>query len=482
MTSQDQQVSTIAQQREALAVVVNAVLKSGDLAEKIATICEQSRFRQYAPARTSWDVEGVEETVHQFLKHGDPTKAEKRLINTADTSEALHDLTRSVAATPIYQEIVTLTCDQIRARRPDFANEHLENRVAGAILDHAIDAIRRDDPSRPFDTLRGNQLNLIYVPSHDNRRQVSATRTSWWGSASDATTIKPDEAFVSFMKLANISKEAWLAALAQEGFDIDEVGELGDGETSERQAAWAKVNWTVSGEPLIDPAKAVHAVDLCPYGFTPFVAFAMDAYKVVNRKWSHAMTVSGGILGLHDFVYGSGNPIRFEGQCNIPARAANVFLHDRLKHNLSRVHGFTSQAFRSKVKDSNVEVALIEAQIAAEAHLAKLDLATLAAEAALAYRSEIPELVDIIEATGLDPDAINDALLTGVKDRAKHLAGGGFEPGVLRLIEAEVRKQSARVSAMDSAAKLAVLAEFHGPDEALATVKALAGYYDGPSI
>jgi hypothetical protein len=287
------------------------------------------------------------------------------------------------------------------------------------------------------------------------------------------------------MKLANLSKKSWLAGLKQAGFDIELDGDLSEDERAERQKAWADVDWTVSGEPVTDVSKIVHAVDLCPYGFTPFVAFSMDAFKIVNRKWSQAMAVTGGVLGLHDFAFGSGNPIRFEGNLTLPAKTANVVLHDRLKHNLSKVHGFTAQAFKSKFKDLGGEansIALIEAKLIAGPLLPQIDLVLIARRTGSEFSGEIEELVDIIDATGLDPDAIDDAVKSALKERGRAMAGVIKQSTAIGMIDAEISRQTAQVSHMDTATKVSALVGLCGNDEAAETIKALSGYFNGPGM
>jgi hypothetical protein len=485
MTNPAFQVPKTAQQQDKFAAAVHAALQSSRLRDQVALLCEQARFREYTPVRTDWGVAGVEETIHQFLKHGDTAKAEKNLTTNIDTSDALHDLTRSITATAIYDEIVRFASAEVKVECPDVPDSQVENRIAGAVLDLTIDEIRRIDPSKPFDALRGSQLNLVYVPSHDNRKQVTTSRTSWWGASSDATSIKPDQAFVEFMKLANVSKQSWLAGLKQAGFDIELDGDLSEGERAERRKAWADVDWTVSCEPVTDVSKIVHAVDLCPYGFTPFVAFSMDAFKIVNRKWSQAMAVTGGVLGLHDFAFGSGNPIRFEGNLILPAKTGNVVLHDRLKHNLSKVHGFTAQAFKSKFKDLGGEansIALIEAKLIAGPLLPQIDLVPIARRTGSEFSVEIEELVDIIDATGLDPDAIDDAVKSALKERGRAIAGDIKQSTAIGMIDAEIARQTAQVSNMDTATKVSALVGLCGNDEAAETIKALSGYFNGPGM
>jgi hypothetical protein len=485
MTSPDSQVTTIEQQQEKFADAVHSALNSNELKKMIALLCEQARFREYAPVRTTWGVAGVEETIHQFLKHGDPAKVERSLVTNIDTSDAIHDLARSISATAMYDEIVRFASIEVKKQCPEINEHQVENRIAGAVLDVTIDEIKRGDPSKPFDALRGNQLNLVYVPSHDNRKQITTSRTNWWGAASDATSIKPDQAFVDFMKLANISKQAWLDGLKQAGFDLAAEGELTDAERSERQNAWSEIDWSVSGEPVVEVSKIVHAVDLCPYGFTPFVAFSIDAYKIVNRKWSQAMSVTGGVLGLHDFTFGSGNPVRFESSMTIPARTGNVMLHDRLKHNLAKVHGFTTQAFKSKIKDLAGEansIAFFEEKFIAERMLSGIDLAPIARWAEVEFAAGIEELVDIIDATGLDTDAVDDALKSAIRYRSKAMIANVKQPAVINLVDAEIDRRTARLTTMETATKVSALVGLCGFEEASDTIKALSGYFDGPGM
>jgi hypothetical protein len=485
MTSPANQRQHPDQSRQTLAGIVAKALEEPDINGRIGTFCAEYEFRKYEPARTEWAVAAVEDTVQAFLWDGDQENVDDQLSASMDTSDRLHDLTRGIAGSDLFGEIVSSVTASLVSQHPKLNREQTSNRVADLVLDRFINEIDRHDPSQPSDAMRGLQLGFVYIPFHDGRKAITETRTSWWGEASDAVTIKPDQAFISFMKLANISKEAWLTALAAEGIDISDDGGLNGVEKADRRAMWSRANWSVSGEPIVSVAEVVRAVDLCSFGFTPFIAFNMDAHKLVNRKWQQAMSVSGGILGLHDFVHGSGNPIRFEGQCVLPAKIGNVMLHDRLKHNLFKVHGLTRQALKAKVKDSADKqhtVSVMENRFAADMTVPQLDLSTVAKSAGADFAEEIADIISISDATDLESDAIDDALLSAIALRADQLARQFPKSLVSEHVAAEKQRQIGLISTLPRKEKVAALVGLYGPEAASKTVRDLSGYFDGPGL
>lgn len=472
-------------QQNDFAADINAAINASDIKVAISTFCEGSRFREFAPVRSAWGTAAVEQALQAFLRDGKTELVEKQLAHSVDTSDALHDLALEISSSGLYSKLVDNVVQSVAADHPSVAPDKLENRASGAVFEAFMSEIKARDQSRPLDAMRGNSVSLVYIPFHDNLRSADTTKTSWWGDSSDAINIKPDQVFINFMKLANVSKQAWFEALREARRDVLNDGDLSEKDKRARAAAWSRANWSVSGEPLVEVQNLVEAVDLCTLGFTPFIAFNMDAYKLVNRKWQQGLAITGGILGLHDFAYGSGNPIRFEGQCVVPAKPRNFLLHDRIEHNLAKVHGFTNAAFHSKVKDTSEKkyhVEVMEAQITIDATAPQLDLATIAESANYAFATDISELIDIMDATGLEIDALDDALITAVISKKTSLIEQYPQAMVRNQITRKADEQAARLERMTRSDKIAALAGLYGPDHATTLIRDLSGWFGGPGL
>lgn len=453
------------------------------IAKSIAEFCEGSRFREFAPAKTSWGVAAVEEAVYAFLRSGRADIAESTISGRIDTSDQLHDLAREITRSVLYNRLVDDLLSRMTLRYPDVSKERLENRVSGAVFDAFMKEVKKSDPSKPLDSMRGNAIPLVYIPFHNNGKGPTQTMTSWWGRSCDVVSIKPDQAFIGFMKLANVSKEDWMSALVACGHDLLNDGDLSDAEMRERAAAWARANWSVSGPSLVDVKKLVEAVDVCAWGFTPFIAFNIDAFKLVHRNWNQALVVKGGILGLHDFKLGSGNPIRFEGSCIVPARPGNFLLHDRLEHNLAKVHGFTSASFASKVGDSTdkrYSVQAMERQVAQDMNLPQLDVKTIAGAACRFFEADVQEMTEIVDATGLESGALDAVLSEALQARYRTLVRAS--PVIERELADKTAEQRVVIGSLVREEKIAALVGLKGVSSAAELVRNLAGVFDGPRL
>lgn len=220
-----------------------------------------------------------------------------------------------------------------------------------AILSSFLDEVARLDATKPSDLIRGTQVVVCHVPGFEG--DMAATMTGHWTSESSSLTIKPDKAFARFLSLVNVGASDWIDAVRTlHGVSLDEPWGL-CGWESERADAWRSFAFVAdpSKPSFKNVLRLVDAVDACPYGFTPLVAFAADAGMLCSRDWDLPLSIEGGVIGLHDFMNGSGDPLRFEHAVTIPAGLSGMTLGEAVQHDFAEVHGFVRKSFRSKVSD-----------------------------------------------------------------------------------------------------------------------------------
>lgn len=289
-------------------------------------------------------------------------------FKSADKDTAL-DL---VKPTPIQEELITEWKSEIRNSRafhlindavvdiihqlhPEHSIEEIAQISSDLIVNATIEAGEEHDNSRPIDGVKGINTVCAYVPLPEAHDDPNTVFTSFWTERSSSTTIKPDKTFLSFLKLANISTDEWKAAVF-DMHDLDLDCELDDDAFTyefQRKQAWSEVRQEAdeSQPSLVQAEELVYAIDNCPYGFTPLVSFSMPIEDIITRDWNTTIRITGGILGLHDFINGSGDPLRFEGEIELSPTISNMMAAGARANDIASVHGFVDQSFKSVIED-----------------------------------------------------------------------------------------------------------------------------------
>jgi hypothetical protein len=156
------------------------------------------------------------------------------------------------------------------------------------------------------------------------------------------------------MALTGVTKEQWIKVVSERtGVVLDQPA---DNAHSSKMIAqeWKRATWTPKGKPLVTSEQLFEAIDASAHGFSPLIAISTDAYRFVKRDWSKAMSITGGVIGLHDFDNGTGDPLRFEGGRILETRPCQFIQPELQKFGLALSHGFTEKTFSGRMKDTNV--------------------------------------------------------------------------------------------------------------------------------
>lgn len=318
------------------------------------TLCSRIRFREFSTKSQSLHYATIVEAVETFTKSGDISRCEALLRDKIDNQETLHDLVRETMATDIFKAIVSGISERTARRFPE-QTDAIGNLVVDVLLDRVISTARRNDPSTPLDILRGVELTLAYVPGFDATRDRRLPTSTYNNEGVDGLSILPDVAFRNFASLAGIDKRDWLSSAQDVTGEILYHAVEGDERSAMTARLWKRAQWSTSGDQLVEPIKLFDAVDCSNHGFTPLIAFTMDAFKFTNRDWGKSLAITGGVLGLHDFKDGTGEPLRFEATKAINAKPVNFILADKQKFPIAKSHGFTSDAFKARVRDARTK-------------------------------------------------------------------------------------------------------------------------------
>ena len=335
--------------RQALATLI----KSEPLQALLESLCAKIRFREFSSHDQNIDPQTVSDAIEIFLESENVAACERHLAKNLDTSETLHDLLRDLMHMRDFLPLIEALSARVVKRFPE-TKKILANVASEVVMDAAINIVRRKDTSSPLDALKGIGITVAYMPNFDRMKSSRIPTVSYFSDEKDATTIAPDQVFRDFMALVGITKEQWLKVVADRtGVALDQPSN--NAHSSQVIAKeWKRASWLVNSKPLVTPEKLFEAVDASAHGFSPLIAISTDAYRFVKRDWSKATSITGGVLGLHDFDNGTGDPLRFEGTCVLEARPCQFIQPELQKFGLALSHGFTEKTFAGRMKDTNM--------------------------------------------------------------------------------------------------------------------------------
>jgi hypothetical protein len=295
-------------------------------------------------------METINDAIEIFLESENVKACELHLAKHLDTSEALHDLLRDVMNTREFPPIIEALGKRVVKRFPE-TKKILANIASEIVMSKIITIARERDTSSPLDALKGVDITVAYMPCFDRMKSGRMPVARYFSDEKDATTIAPDQVFRQFMSLTGVTKDQWIKAVSEKtGIQLDEPSSDTHGDKTIARE-WKRTNWTPAGKALMSAEQLFDAIDTSSHGFSPLIAIGLDAYRFVKRDWSKPMTISGGIFGLHDFDNGTGDPLRFEGSRTLMARPCQFIQPELQKFGLSISHGFTTSAFKGRMKD-----------------------------------------------------------------------------------------------------------------------------------
>jgi hypothetical protein len=333
--------------RQKLIETVTSALQ-GELATEVSSFIVSMAYRRFAPDLTLEKRVLLHEAVRVFLGTGDRDAAELCIAEGIDADTNNQELVSSVSDNPALDALVSKVRAVIAKDATVPPAIGYDEIVGRTTLLHLVDEVRRADTSTPLDISDGKEVTVCFIPGSSRVKDYRDTATLSWMDRSDSISIYPDRTFVEFLSAVGVSKADWLAAVERNTTMASAV-RMRD-HLAERTATWNEITeWGTSGSLDIDDDDLVAAVDACPHGFTPVIAFTMEAEEVFSMDFTETLEVTGGIVGLHNFTTGSGDPLRFEGTLRFSPGVGDMHIADDQPLGLIATHGFLSSAFVSTV-------------------------------------------------------------------------------------------------------------------------------------
>lgn len=338
---------------------ISICLSSPSVQEIIAEVSKKYCVPAFQNNKGEFNTSLANQVATVFFKTADKDLALSSIKPVDASEEVLAEWKAEIKNLRAFHLVKDAIVDMMRELHAQECFDRIDRTVSEAILNSTIEAGKQHDVSKPLDAIKGIQTICAYVPlSHEKSDPVDVF-TTFWSDRNNSTTIKPDREFLEFLRIANISTNEWKDAVL-EIHDIDLEGNLDDDAFTfeiERVQAWRKAHQDADDTKpaLVDVEELVYAIDNCPFGFTPLVSFSMPIEELVHRDWNEPIKLTGGILGLHDFINGSGDPLRFEGEVQISPTIANMMVAGARENDIASVHGFVEQSFKSQIEDISPE-------------------------------------------------------------------------------------------------------------------------------
>lgn len=332
----------------------NIACSSPAAIQQMQDLAKRANYKRYEQDNSLANITAAIRATSSYFVFQDVDYVQKHLKHI-ETGEPIRDVALEQTRCPLFINVAREIISEIVAQFP----EALEHSVSGAVerdLIHQLTLqMHRKDASRPIDAIMGTEIVVCYIPNF-SERNIQDTMTSHWDHESSSTTIIPDHMFRNLLKLTNVSSHEWKDAVERiHGVRVDESDPMIDEDWEiERERAWSEFNFTPEdgGEPIIDVEELVNAVDSCPMGFTPLLAFSADAGQLCTRDWGNRMDVSGSILGLHDFVHGTGDIISIPTTNTIAPTPKEMMVAEGVTNDFLKVHGLEWGSFKCDVRDN----------------------------------------------------------------------------------------------------------------------------------
>jgi hypothetical protein len=339
--------------------VAASLARSPAFAARLSEIAAEAGFRAYRTPPGMDRARAARRALSAFFRTGDPSAAEAEAARCLP--HCVHDAgaeAAAIAGSGRLANLELLLVDAAGGLRID------EDTVVAELTAALAACLREQDPSSPLDLVSGERVVVCCVPGHGAAGTVSATLSSHVGEQSSVATLVPDECVARLLHAANVSTAEFLeAARERTGTDPSDPphpdaypeGSSDPAFLSDRARAASWADLAVEHDPsrpsLLSAGEIVDGVEGAPYGFNAMVSFSADAAALVSRDWDSTMEVTGGLLGLHDLVNGSGDPRRFESPAFLDSAPSDFVVGEGWECGLPEVHGLTEAAFSSTFRD-----------------------------------------------------------------------------------------------------------------------------------
>jgi hypothetical protein len=330
---------------ETIARMAEAAL--GDLEPAVRDFVRGFGHRRFAPDASQASREAAEAAVREYLATGDRAAAAAVLEAARDPLDQWTEIARAIKGS----DFMAWLAAEVETRMPEAMADRARMRemVDRTCLLAVAERVQRADASVPFDMVEDQTVILCHVPGSAGVHDFEAMSTTHWSDRSDPLTIRPDERFIGFLKLLGVSKGDWQEAVAG-GVTLARLSSTAH-ILPERNKAWdALAEWETDGRRAADPAELAAAVSACPSGFTPMIAFSIDAAAALSLAFDETIEVTGGVVCLHDFKNGTGDVMRFETTVSFKPEFGEIMIVPDDPLGFVAIHGLVERSFASRVE------------------------------------------------------------------------------------------------------------------------------------
>lgn len=323
------------------AMIDEAVASPGILAA-LDAVARDCGFRSFSRNATHAVHELAVAALNSFFATGNQASAEMAILNCHNPDVARAVEAETLRANGSLDHLVDAVRSRVLARLPT-ADRVETARLAARALTIALEGrIAAADDSRPLDLIENEEVVVCFVPGEGVSLIDGMTRYRGFGS--DCVSIEPDERLARFLRLVNVSSDEYVAMVRRHrGVDLGDYPE------------WRSFH--VPGDPdreqLLTDEELLDGIDGAFYGFNPLIAFRANARMLIERDWSIPLSVTGGIVGLHDFANGSGAPQRFRKTVQVCAGPTSFIVGEGRPCDFEEAYGWGSKEFECRVEDSH---------------------------------------------------------------------------------------------------------------------------------
>ena len=198
-------------------------------------------------------------------------------------------------------------------------------------------------------------IPMIYVP--DAEKLYSEDSQITMGGYSVAELVFPDDNFLDLLRLVNITPQAFVKEIkTQKGVDLLNPLNSEDSENYEKWKEFCALKTSEIGlnpkmNSAISPSELIETLENASSSYvTPCFAISLDPQTIINMNSDQDLVVTqGGLIGVHDFISGSGCVEPSSGPVVLSANLDNWTQADGPEcfgsYNFNDVYGFSLDAF-----------------------------------------------------------------------------------------------------------------------------------------
>lgn len=294
----------------------------------------------------------------------------------------------------------SVTKDDLKRALRDFAEaaeeaadwlteEEVTEACCEALKDHLLDAMRDSDKSTFEDSIPSHvKVETAFIPDY-NQLGVDDMFMHHWDVVFSAETALADSNLMRFLKFMNVAPSEFVAACRERGFDPSqpvrgkETSDYRWQQVEENAQLWRAVldveagrNDEISKLPLrssyeiaewnsavelvragkdCDRPRLVPMDDLftimdnASYGGVPVWAAKLPLKDILAGKFEKPFTAEGGLIGIHDFINGSGYLETLKTKISIDPASGGYRRSTSGRWSIDDVYGFVGSAWKAEV-------------------------------------------------------------------------------------------------------------------------------------